>query len=210
MAADEIRNRSYRAAFARHLPGKVVVDVGTGPMAILAQLAVEAGARKVYAIDCSSRPLARRAAKSPNSDFPIGSRSSRATRPPSRCRSRSTGASPKSSARSEDSRRRRGDHQRRAPAAGRARQYAAAAQPYLDRGRLHRRRCLIARVFGYRGPLCRTHLRRGRASIRPSFVLKNLPDKAIVSTEAPFEDLDYTRQVPLNDEHQIVLRVAPA
>ncbi|OYW32438.1 MAG: hypothetical protein B7Z41_08405, partial [Rhizobiales bacterium 12-66-7] len=51
MAADEGRNARYRDAFARHLPGKSVVDIGTGPLAILARLAVETGARKVYAVD---------------------------------------------------------------------------------------------------------------------------------------------------------------
>jgi len=51
MAQDEGRNDRYRAAFARHLKGKIVVDIGTGPFAILSRLAVEAGAAHVYAVD---------------------------------------------------------------------------------------------------------------------------------------------------------------
>lgn len=51
MAQDEGRNDRYRAAFARHLKGKVVVDIGTGPFAILSRLAIEAGAARVYAVD---------------------------------------------------------------------------------------------------------------------------------------------------------------
>ena len=55
MERDEGRNRRYRESFARHLPGKVVVDIGTGPFAVLARLAAEAGASKVYAIELLER-----------------------------------------------------------------------------------------------------------------------------------------------------------
>jgi amino acid adenylation domain-containing protein len=51
MAQDGLRHECYRAAFARHLKDQVVVDVGTGPFAVLARWAVEAGARHVYAIE---------------------------------------------------------------------------------------------------------------------------------------------------------------
>jgi amino acid adenylation domain-containing protein len=51
LSQDERRNRSYLAALRRLVPGRVVVDVGTGGDAILARLAVEAGARHVYAVD---------------------------------------------------------------------------------------------------------------------------------------------------------------
>ena len=59
MAADEGRNSRYRAAFARHLPGKTVLDVGTGPLAILARLAVDAGAAHVFAVDLSAETVAK-------------------------------------------------------------------------------------------------------------------------------------------------------
>ena len=48
---DTLRNDRYLRALRRHAPGKVVVDVGTGADAILARLAVEAGARHVYAVE---------------------------------------------------------------------------------------------------------------------------------------------------------------
>ncbi|WP_437978269.1 amino acid adenylation domain-containing protein [Sorangium sp. So ce295] len=51
MTNDVERNRRYAAAIRRHVPGKVVVDVGTGKDAVLALMCVEAGARRVYAIE---------------------------------------------------------------------------------------------------------------------------------------------------------------
>ncbi|HEX9935592.1 MAG TPA: condensation domain-containing protein, partial [Longimicrobium sp.] len=48
---DTGRNDRYLRALRRHAPGKVVLDVGTGADAILARLAVEAGARHVYAVE---------------------------------------------------------------------------------------------------------------------------------------------------------------
>ncbi|HEU4556335.1 MAG TPA: amino acid adenylation domain-containing protein, partial [Longimicrobium sp.] len=48
---DTGRNQRYLRALQRHAPGKVVLDVGTGADAILARLAVEAGARHVYAVE---------------------------------------------------------------------------------------------------------------------------------------------------------------
>ncbi|WP_449220633.1 amino acid adenylation domain-containing protein [Tistrella mobilis] len=51
MTHDEARNAHYRAAIRAAVPGKVVVDIGTGADAILARLCVEAGAAKVYAVE---------------------------------------------------------------------------------------------------------------------------------------------------------------
>lgn len=51
MTNDTRRNDSYRAAMARFVKDKVVVDVGTGKDAILSRMCVEEGARKVYALD---------------------------------------------------------------------------------------------------------------------------------------------------------------
>lgn len=51
MANDQRRNRMYRESFERHLKGKIVVDIGTGPFAILSRIAIDAGAKRVYAID---------------------------------------------------------------------------------------------------------------------------------------------------------------
>ncbi|MBN9384021.1 MAG: amino acid adenylation domain-containing protein, partial [Chitinophagaceae bacterium] len=51
MNNDPLRANSYKEAIAGAVRGKIVVDVGTGPEAILAQYCLEQGATKVYAIE---------------------------------------------------------------------------------------------------------------------------------------------------------------
>jgi amino acid adenylation domain-containing protein len=51
MSADALRNEAFRAAFTRHARDRVVLDLGTGPSALLARLAAAAGARRVYAVE---------------------------------------------------------------------------------------------------------------------------------------------------------------
>jgi amino acid adenylation domain-containing protein len=51
MTHDEQREQRYRAAISRAVAGKVAVDIGTGGDAILARYCVEAGAKRVYAIE---------------------------------------------------------------------------------------------------------------------------------------------------------------
>jgi amino acid adenylation domain-containing protein len=51
MSSDEIRNNSYKAAIDRLVKDKIVVEVGTGADVILARFCLEAGAKKVYAIE---------------------------------------------------------------------------------------------------------------------------------------------------------------
>ena len=53
MADDERRNASYRAAFARQLAGRTVLEIGPGAEAVLSRMAIAAGARKVYAVELS-------------------------------------------------------------------------------------------------------------------------------------------------------------
>ena len=62
MTNDKPRNDFFLRAFRQALGGKVVVDIGTGKDAILARLAIEAGARKVYAIELLERPAQQAAA----------------------------------------------------------------------------------------------------------------------------------------------------
>lgn len=63
MTSDERRNDAYRAAIGAMVPGRVVLEVGTGPEALLSRFCVEAGARRVYAIekleDTFNRAVAR-------------------------------------------------------------------------------------------------------------------------------------------------------
>ncbi len=56
MTLDKSRHDCYRRAFAKTVRDKVVVDVGTGRDALLARMCVEAGARKVYAIELLAEP----------------------------------------------------------------------------------------------------------------------------------------------------------
>ncbi len=51
MTNDERRNESYKRAIRRHVKDKIVLEVGTGKDAILARFCVEAGARKIYAVE---------------------------------------------------------------------------------------------------------------------------------------------------------------
>ena len=51
MTHDERRNESYRRALGALARDRVVLDIGTGPEALLARMALEAGARKVYAVE---------------------------------------------------------------------------------------------------------------------------------------------------------------
>jgi amino acid adenylation domain-containing protein len=54
MGKDNARLEAYAKAFAKYLPGKTVLDVGTGKDALLARIAVENGAGKVYAVEMDS------------------------------------------------------------------------------------------------------------------------------------------------------------
>jgi len=51
MATHESRHDRYRRAFARVLRDQVVLEVGPGPEAVLSRLAIECGASKVYAVE---------------------------------------------------------------------------------------------------------------------------------------------------------------
>jgi amino acid adenylation domain-containing protein len=63
MSNDPLRNAAFRAAFVPSVRGRIVLDLGTGPEALLARLCVEAGARQVYAVevlpDAAGRARAR-------------------------------------------------------------------------------------------------------------------------------------------------------
>jgi amino acid adenylation domain-containing protein len=56
MTYDKSRHDLYERAFRKIARDKVVVDIGTGRDALLARMAIEAGARKVYAIELLERP----------------------------------------------------------------------------------------------------------------------------------------------------------
>ena len=51
MTEEPIRNEAYKAAIRAHVTDKVVLDVGTGKDVILARHCIDAGAKRVYAIE---------------------------------------------------------------------------------------------------------------------------------------------------------------
>eukprot|EP00966_Prymnesium_polylepis_P312746 7226942-Prymnesium_polylepis.1 len=77
MVDDEARTPLFEKAIQKRLQGRegelVVLDIGTGPFAILALIAARAGAKKVYAIEASPQAaaLARKAVKGAR-DVPAG------------------------------------------------------------------------------------------------------------------------------------------
>ena len=58
MRDDVARTSAYRQAIIEAAPGKVVVDLGTGALALLAIIAAEAGAEHVYAIEVQAAAAA--------------------------------------------------------------------------------------------------------------------------------------------------------
>jgi hypothetical protein len=61
MANDKIRNAAYERA-VKKLKGRTVVEIGTGPFALLSKMALDAGATRVYAIE--ENPISFQNAKS--------------------------------------------------------------------------------------------------------------------------------------------------
>jgi amino acid adenylation domain-containing protein len=59
MATHTARNAVYAAAFARSLKDRVVLEIGPGPEAVLARLAIEAGATRVFAVEIMQEPYQR-------------------------------------------------------------------------------------------------------------------------------------------------------
>ncbi|SMH47742.1 non-ribosomal peptide synthetase [Azospirillum agricola] len=212
MAGDEGRNRRYRDAFARHLPGRTVVDIGTGPFAILARLALEAGARKVYAIDLlestarKARETVARLGLSDRIEVIHGDAQSIALpEPVDFCISEIVGAI--------------GGSEGAAKIINGARRFLTDPARMLPQRSLTR----IAAVslpegsFAYGFPDIAAHyVERIFAEVGRPFDLricvKNLPREAILSTAGIFEDLDHTGIVPLESVHDgelVVERAGP-
>jgi len=51
MTPDSIRNAQYQQAINQRVAGKTVVDIGTGQDIVLTKFCIEAGAKKVYALE---------------------------------------------------------------------------------------------------------------------------------------------------------------
>ena len=60
MTRDTYRKSAYKKALLQCARNQVVVDIGTGPNALLATMALEIGAQRVYAIEYKEPPLFER------------------------------------------------------------------------------------------------------------------------------------------------------
>jgi amino acid adenylation domain-containing protein len=72
MTTDRFRNRAYRRAIEKVVSGRTVVDVGTGADLALTRMCLDAGARRVYAIEMLDRAVDR--ARRLADDLGIGDR----------------------------------------------------------------------------------------------------------------------------------------
>lgn len=207
MAADEGRNRRYREAFARHLPGRTAVDIGTGPVAILARLAIEAGARKVYAIDRleATARKARETVAALGLDDRItvihgDALTLELPETVDFCISEIVGAI--------------GGAEGAARIINGARRYLkdpAAMLPQFSDTRIAALALPHDRLAPGFSDIAAHYVDKIFAEVGQPFdlrlCLKNLPREAIVSTDAPFEYLDYTREVPVEATHTVELVV---
>jgi amino acid adenylation domain-containing protein/non-ribosomal peptide synthase protein (TIGR01720 family) len=211
MAGDEQRNAAYRAAFARHLPGRTVLEIGPGAEAILTRMAVEAGARKVYAVEISPRVAEKarariaRAGMADRVDIIVGD-ITRVTLPEQAdiCISEivgSIGGSEGSAVLIEASRRWLRDPAAQLPARSLTRLAGVALGARLDDlGFPDTAASYLAPIFAQQG---------GAFDLR--LCLKNLPGDAIVTSAGVLEDLDYRRTLATESRHDIRLDVtAPA
>jgi amino acid adenylation domain-containing protein/non-ribosomal peptide synthase protein (TIGR01720 family) len=207
MAADEGRNQRYREAFARHLPGKTVIDIGTGPVAILARLAIEAGARKVYAVDrleTTARKARETVAQLGLSDRIEVIHGDALTlslpEPVDACISEIVGAI--------------GGAEGAARIINGARRFLkdpAAMLPRFSDTRIAALSLPRDRLAPGFSDVAAHYVEKIFAEVGQPFdlrlCLKNLPREAIVSDDGVFEYLDYTRDVPLEERHDVALTV---
>jgi amino acid adenylation domain-containing protein len=59
MTSDRVRTHAYRRAIEKTVRGKTVVDIGSGADLVLARMCLEAGAKRVYAIEMLDRAVER-------------------------------------------------------------------------------------------------------------------------------------------------------
>ncbi|OYX71643.1 MAG: hypothetical protein B7Y95_12425 [Rhizobiales bacterium 32-66-11] len=208
MAADEGRNARYRDAFARHLPGKSVVDIGTGPLAILARLAVEAGARKVYAVDrleATARKARETVEKLGLSDrIEVIHGDAMTVQLPEKvdaCISEIVGAI--------------GGAEGSAKIINGARPLLAdpaAMYPMFSDTRIAALSLPADQIASGFSDIAGHYVEKIFAEVGHPFdlrlCLKNCPREAIVSDDAPFEYLDYTSDAPLEADEDVALTIA--
>ncbi len=210
MAADTARNAAYRAAFQRHLAGKTVLEIGPGPLAVLSRLAIEAGAKRVYAVELlaeTCEKARRTVALQGLADRIVvlhgDLRHIALPEPADICISEIVGAI--------------GGSEGAAAIINSARRLLTDPTAMLPRRSLTRVAAaslpdeLLRRAFG---KTAAHYVERIFAEVGRPFDLrlcvKHLPMDAILSGDAAFEDLDFTRDLPLEGDHTITLDVTRA
>ncbi|WP_158923915.1 non-ribosomal peptide synthetase [Acidisphaera sp. S103] len=210
MAGDEQRNAAYRAAFIRHLPGKTVLEIGPGAEAVLTRMAVEAGARKVYAVEISpkvaekARARIAQAGMADRVEVIVGD-ITRVMLPERAdvCISEivgSIGGSEGSAVLIEASRRWLRDPAAQLPARSLTRLAGVALGDRLNAlGFPETAASYLAPIFAQQG---------GAFDLR--LCLKNLPEDAVVTSADVLEDLDYRGALATGSRHDIRLDVTAA
>ncbi|TCK33796.1 amino acid adenylation domain-containing protein [Paraburkholderia sp. BL8N3] len=206
MANHTTRNRCYANAFARYLPGKTVVEIGPGPHAVLARMAIDAGARKVYAIELLERSYlaAREKVRSLGLEDRIVVLHGDATRielpePVDYCISEIIG----NIAGSEGS----------AVIINSARRFLTDGVHMIPERSLTKivAVSLTDDLFDYAftettGHYVREIFEETGSPFDLRICVKDLPASAILSTEDAYEDLDYTHHIEPETSHDITLR----
>ncbi len=207
MANDLQRNQRYAGAFAKHLRGKIVLDIGTGPYAILSRLAIEAGAAHVYAVDLL--PATAERARETVQRLGLADRitvfqgDARTIELPQKadvCISEIVGAI--------------GGSEGAAEIINRSRRLLKEPSAMLPQRSVTRLAavCLPEGSFEWGfSDVAAHYVDRIFADIGRPFDLrlcvKNLPPQAILSTAGVLEDLDFTQQVPLTATHEEDLEI---
>ncbi|TRW90360.1 non-ribosomal peptide synthetase [Candidatus Methylobacter oryzae] len=205
MATDHARNARYRAAFAKVLQGKTVVEIGPGPEAILSRLCLEAGAEKIYAIELleetyrkAQQTLKRLGLEDKIQLLHGNAMTVELPEQVDYCISEIVGGI--------------GGSEGAAKIINSARRFLRNPQNMLPTRSLTKIGAIqlsesdfdfhfsaiaahyVERIFSQTGYPFDLRL-----------CLKGLPDSALISNADVFEDLDYTRDIPLESEHDIVL-----
>ncbi|WP_186156384.1 non-ribosomal peptide synthetase [Burkholderia gladioli] len=206
MANHATRNRCYANAFARHLPGKTVVEIGPGPHAVLSRMAIDAGARKVYAIELLERSYlaAREKVRSLDLEDRIVVLHGDATRielpePVDYCISEIIGniaGSEGSAVIINNARRFLKDGAHMIPERSLTKIVAVSlTEDLFDYAFTETTGHYVKKIFEETG-----------SPFDLRICVKDLPASAILSSEDAFEDLDYTRHMEPETTHAISLR----
>ena len=207
MAGDRGRNARYLEGFQRHLPGQTVLEIGPGPYAILSRMAIEAGARHVYAIEINPEIAARaraavaEAGMQDNITVLTGDATEAVLpEPVDWCISEIVGGI--------------GGSEGAAAILNSVRAKLSSPENMLPR-------CCVTRIAAVDLPL--SHIDPGFSSVAAEYVgrifeqcgrsfdlrlcLRRFDRDRLVSTSDVFEGLDFTREMALEGDHDIELKV---